>query len=150
MLFQGKVEVVVESDREVRTVSIAMRIPSVLKLRQYVQFQRKKNLIRFSRINIFIRDQYRCQYCGDRFSRPCLTLDHIVPVVQGGPKSWENIVTACKPCNQRKGGRTPQQAAMKLVHNPSQPTWLPSTQIQMAIAVTPDPWKPYLDEPNIE
>lgn len=150
MLFQGKVEVVEETDREVRTVSLSIRIPSVLRLRHYIHSAHKKNLIRFSRINIFIRDQYRCQYCGERFSKSHLTLDHIVPVVQGGAKNWENIVSACKPCNQQKGGRTPQQANMRLFRKPTRPQWLPTTQIQMSIAVTPEPWKPYLDEPILE
>src|SRR4051812_33770053 len=100
LLFQGKVEVIEDSDKEIRTVRITMKIPAVLRLLTYVPLSRRKQIIRFSRANIFLRDQNVCQYCGQQFSKTHLTLDHVVPVVQAGKKSWENIVTACKPCNQ--------------------------------------------------
>ena len=151
LLFQGKVEVVEESDREVRTVRLTIRVPAVLRLLSYVPLTRKKQIVRFSRINVFLRDQYSCQYCGNRFAKHQLTLDHVIPIVQGGQKSWENIVTACKPCNQRKGGRTPSQANMKLTRRPKQPFWLPATSFSFGISVTPERWKIYLkssDERN--
>src|SRR5262245_29430931 len=107
LLFQGKVEVIEESDREVRTVRFTIKVPAVLRLLQYVPLARKKQLVRFSRTNIFLRDSNVCQYCGGKFNKSYLTLDHVIPIVQGGRKCWENIVTACKPCNQKKGGRTP-------------------------------------------
>ncbi len=144
LLFQGKVEVIEESDQEVRTVRFTMKIPAVLRLLSYVPLARKKEIVRFSRINIFIRDHSQCQYCGERFARSHLTLDHMIPIVQGGKKCWENIVTACKPCNQRKGGRTPLQASMQLIRKPKQPNWLPITSLQMGIARTPERWKIYL------
>lgn len=144
LLFQGKVEVIEESEQEVRTVRLTIRIPAVLRLLQYVPLKKKKQLVRFSRMNIFLRDDHVCQYCGNRFNRTQLTLDHVIPIVQGGKKSWENIVTACKPCNQRKGGRTPQQAHMHLVRKPKQPVWLPATSLQFGVARTPERWKIYL------
>jgi 5-methylcytosine-specific restriction endonuclease McrA len=144
LLFQGKVEVVEESDREIRTVRFTIKAPAVLRLLQYVPLSRKKQLIRFSRANIFVRDQNVCQYCGGKFNRTHLTLDHVIPIVQGGKKSWENIVTACKPCNQRKGGRTPAQAGMQLIKKPKCPTWLPTATVHMGATVTPDRWKIYL------
>lgn len=144
LLFQGKVEVVEESDHEIHTVRISMRVPAVLRLLKYVPLKTKKQVVRFSRANIFIRDHHACQYCGNRFSRTNLTLDHVIPIVQGGKKSWENIVTACKPCNQRKGGRTPQQAGLVLIRKPSKPTWLPTTTLEMGVSVTPESWKIYL------
>lgn len=152
LLFQGKVEVIEESDHEVRTVRLTIKVPAVLRLLSYVPLTRKKNLVRFSRLNIFLRDNYICQYCGGKFQKAALTLDHVIPIVQGGNKSWENIVTACKPCNQKKGGRTPAQAAMHLIRKPKQPTWLPSAHFQVGISRAPDRWKVYfrLDRPNPE
>jgi 5-methylcytosine-specific restriction endonuclease McrA len=144
LLFQGKVEVVEESEQEVRTVRLTIRVPAVLRLLQYVPITRKKNIVRFSRANIFLRDHHRCQYCGGKFSKNQLTLDHVIPIVQGGRKCWENIVTACKPCNQRKGGRTPQQAHMNLVRKPRQPNWLPMANLTLGIARAPERWKIYL------
>jgi 5-methylcytosine-specific restriction endonuclease McrA len=144
LLFQGKVEVVEESDQEIRTVRLTIKVPAVLRLLHYVPLTRKKNIVRFSRANIFLRDNHVCQYCNRHFSRNHLTLDHVTPIVQGGRKCWENIVTACKTCNQKKGGRTPQQANMHLVRTPKQPHWLPSANLQLGIHKTPERWSIYL------
>jgi 5-methylcytosine-specific restriction endonuclease McrA len=144
LLFQGKVEVVEESDHEIHTVRLTMKVPAVLRLLSYVPLARKRQIVRFSRINIFLRDNHICQYCGHTFARHQLTLDHVIPIVQGGRKCWENIVTACKPCNQRKGGRTPTQASMKLIRKPKQPNWLPTANLHLGITKTPERWKIYL------
>lgn len=144
LLFQGKVEVVEESEHEVRTVRFTIKVPAVLRLLTYVPLAKKKEIVRFSRMNIFLRDNNCCQYCGKSFSKVHLTLDHVVPIVQGGKKCWENIVTACKPCNQVKGGRTPSQAGMRLIRKPRQPTWLPATSLQFGVSRTPERWKIYL------
>ncbi|MBC7691286.1 MAG: HNH endonuclease [Methylotenera sp.] len=144
LLFQGKVEVVEESDQEIRTVRFTMKVPAVLRLLTYVPLNRKKEIVRFSRTNIFVRDNQKCQYCSHKFPKTQLTLDHVIPVVQGGAKSWENIVTACKPCNQRKGGRTPAQANMTLRGKPKRPAWLPSSSLSLGVSVAPDRWKLYL------
>jgi 5-methylcytosine-specific restriction endonuclease McrA len=144
LLFQGKVEVVEESEQEVRTVRFTIKVPAVLRLLTYVPIAKKREIVRFSRINIFIRDSNACQYCGNRFTKAHLTLDHVIPIVQGGNKCWQNIVTACKPCNQRKGGRTPIQASMKLIRKPKQPHWLPAANLQLGITRTPERWKIYL------
>jgi len=144
LLFQGKVEVVEESDHEIRTVRLTIKVPAVLRLLHYVPLKKKKQIVRFSRSNIFVRDHSTCQYCGGKFNKAHLTLDHVIPIVQGGKKCWENIVTACKPCNQRKGGRTPSQANLQLIRKPRRPSWLPSATVQMGVAVTPERWKIYL------
>ena len=144
LLFQGKVEVVEESDQEVHTVRLTIKVPAVLRLLTYVPIARKKQIVRFSRLNIFLRDNHCCQYCGESFSRATLTLDHVIPIVQGGQTNWHNIVTACKPCNQKKGGRTPTQAGMRLIRKPRQPQWLPTASLQMGITKTPERWKIYL------
>lgn len=144
LLFQGKVEVIEESDHEVRTVRLTIKVPAVLRLISYVPLGRKRHIVRFSRTNIFLRDHHTCQYCGKQFSKAHLTLDHVIPIVQKGQKSWENIVTACKSCNQSKGGRTPSQAGIQLVRKPKQPVWLPITSLSLGFARTPESWKFYL------
>lgn len=144
LMFQGKVEVLQESESEVRSVRITIKIPAVLRLLKYVPMGRKHRLVRFSRANVFIRDNHTCQYCGRKYSRFHLTLDHIVPVVRGGPKTWENIVTCCKNCNQKKGGQTPQEASMKLIRKPVEPKWLPKNEFSIGIKFVPEKWLPYL------
>jgi 5-methylcytosine-specific restriction endonuclease McrA len=144
LLFQGKVEVIEESEREIRTVSFTIKIPAVLRLLNFVPLKNKKELVRFSRSNVFLRDQYRCQYCNKKPNASLLTLDHVIPIVQGGEKSWKNIVTACKPCNQKKGGRTPQEAKMKLIRPPQCPQWLPASHLSFKLAISPERWKFYL------
>ena len=144
LLFQGKVEVIEESDKEIRTVRLTIKIPAVLRLIKYVPLATKRQIVRFSRANIFVRDHYVCQYCGDKFNKSQLTLDHVTPIVQGGRKCWENIVTACKPCNQKKGGRTPSQANMHLIGKPRRPSWLPAANLQLGVTITPERWKIYL------
>ncbi|MDR3606597.1 MAG: HNH endonuclease [Oligoflexia bacterium] len=144
LLFQGKVEVVEESEKEIRTVRLTMKVPAVLRLLTYVPLTKKRHIVRFSRANIFLRDNHVCQYCNQQFHRNHLTLDHVIPIVQGGKKSWENIVTACKPCNQRKGGRTPAQAGMQLHRKPKQPNWLPTANFQLGLTQTPERWRIYL------
>lgn len=148
LLFQGKVEVIEESDQEIHSVRLSIKVPAVLRLLQYVPLTRKKQLLRFSRANIFLRDHHRCQYCGHTHGKNQLTLDHVIPIVQGGKKSWDNIVTACKTCNQKKGGRTPQQAGMQLIRIPKQPHWLPTLTLQMNIQKTPERWKIYFRVQN--
>lgn len=144
LLVSEKVEVLEEYDRVIRTVSVTFRLPAVLRLRRFVPVVRKRNIIRFSRTNIFIRDQHTCQYCGRRRGANELTLDHVVPVVQGGTKSWENIVSACIQCNQKKGGRTPHEAGMRLITRPQAPSWLPATALRYDLQSAPDHWKVYL------
>ena len=147
LLFQGKVDVIEEHETQVHTVRYTFKLPSILKLRNFVKTY-AQSYIRFSRENIYIRDAHKCQYCGERFSAKNLTLDHVIPVVQGGEKSWENIVTACMSCNQKKGGRTPQQAGLKLLKKPSMPQWLPTVQVRFAFAQAPTSWKLYLSLTN--
>src|SRR3954464_5492148 len=79
LLFQGKVEVVEESEQEVRTVRFTIKVPAVLRLIHYVPLKKKKHIVRFSRANIFLRDNHVCQYCGREFGKSQLTLDHVTP-----------------------------------------------------------------------
>ena len=121
LLFNGKVEVVKESDRVVRTVSKTFRVPAVIRLLKFIR-QIYRREVPFSRKNILIRDSFSCQYCGQDHSSAELTLDHIIPKVQGGKNDWTNVVACCRSCNVHKGGRTPRQAGMSLVNKPFKPT----------------------------
>ncbi len=143
LLFQGKVEVIEEHDAVVHTVRFTFKLPSILRLNHFVK-TRSQSYIRFSRENIYIRDEYFCQYCEEKFPAKKLTLDHVIPAVQGGKKNWTNIVTACIQCNQNKGGRTPTQAGMKLAKKPTIPTWLPKVQVRFTFSQAPDSWRAYL------
>ena len=88
-------------------------------------FHRERMKVAFNRSNIFIRDNYTCQYCGEVFRRPELNLDHVVPRQQGGRTNWTNIVCSCYECNTRKANRTPAQANMKLLKIPKEPKQVP-------------------------
>ena len=100
----------------VRSAREVFQLPSVIALKKYINIDFLKPVC--SRKNIILRDENTCQYCGKEFSSDDLTMDHIVPKAKGGKKSWKNIVTACKPCNQKKGSRTPEQAGMRLLRVP--------------------------------
>ena len=96
------------------------------------------------RFEIFKRDSFTCQYCGDKFSTKNLTLDHVVPVSKDGPKSWTNVVAACRECNQKKANRTPDTARMPLLKEPTVPSWLPTTDLEFRAGNIPHAWIQYL------
>lgn len=115
-VFQDRVDVVQTYDKVVRSPSIEFQLPSVVSLKQYVDQDRPPA---FTRFNLFLRDSFSCQYCGTASD---LTFDHIIPRSRGGRTTWENIVTACAPCNLRKGGRTPKEADMRPGKPPARPS----------------------------
>ena len=125
MLCQGKVEVVSEYDREVRSVSVTFKLPSVIRLLRYITIKRRIDYVPFSRANIYA------------------TFDHVVPVSQGGKKNWENIVTSCISCNRRKGGRTPAQADMRVIRLPSRPSRSPVVRLTFGLRDAPENWRDY-------
>ena len=143
LLFAGKVEVIDEYDHEVHSVTFSIKLPSICKLVKYVRVK-NRNRVKFSRANIYARDDYKCQYCGKRFPTEDLTFDHVIPAARDGKKTWENIVTACFRCNHKKGGRTPAQARMALVRLPTEPRWLPAYHITFRINSPPEAWRDYL------
>ena len=142
LIVKGTVDVLEEYDETVSSPSVTMQLPAVVRLRRPVSTHKKG--VKFSRINVFTRDNFTCSYCGTRKGMKDLNYDHVVPRIQGGKTVWENIVTSCYPCNDRKAGRTPQQAKMKLLHQPFKPKTLPMTQPMLGLRVIPDLWKPYL------
>jgi 5-methylcytosine-specific restriction endonuclease McrA len=121
MLFTGKVEVLKESNRIVRTVSRTFRVPAVIRLIKFIR-QIYRREVPFSRKNILVRDGFLCQYCGREHQSSELTVDHVIPKVQGGANHWTNVVACCRSCNMKKGGQTPRQAGMHLVRQPFKPT----------------------------
>jgi 5-methylcytosine-specific restriction endonuclease McrA len=141
---QGKVEVISTYDhREIRAPSFSFKLPSVIRLLRYIKIKRHLDYVPFSRANIYARDEHTCQYCGDQFAKEDLTFDHVLPVAQGGRKDWENIVTCCIPCNRRKGGRTPEEAGMRLVRVPKRPDKAPALRIRIGLKNAPETWRDY-------
>jgi 5-methylcytosine-specific restriction endonuclease McrA len=141
---QGKCEVVAEHDREVRAVSFSFKLPSIVRLLRFVRVRGKREHVPFTRANIYRRDDYTCAYCSETFDSEDLTFDHVIPAAQGGPKSWENIITACVPCNRRKGARTPEEAGMVLRRSPRRPIPSPIFRVSLGIQKTPESWRDYL------
>jgi 5-methylcytosine-specific restriction endonuclease McrA len=129
-------------DDAVGAVGCRIRVPRILVLQAYDRLPRMR--VRFSRHNIFRRDDHSCQYCGFNGPRSDLNLDHVIPKSQGGKTHWENVVASCIPCNSRKGGRTPEQAGMRLRKRPKRPTW---TELARPRRFRPQyrEWVPFLD-----
>lgn len=137
-----KVEVIAEYDEHhIRSASTEFKMPSIVRLLNYVR--RTRLSIRFSRQNVYARDSHECQYCGARPAVGELTFDHVVPRSRGGKTSWDNIVTCCATCNNRKGSRTPKQAGMKLKKPPVKPKSYKNFTISVSHLDTPTPWLDY-------
>lgn len=126
----------------IRTVNFDIAVPRVIRLLCYDRIPSKS--VKFNRRNLFARDNNHCQYCGKKFSPSELSLDHIIPRSLGGNTSWENIVCACMKCNIKKGGRTPAQAGMKLVHMPEKPRRNPVIHVHLNHERYSS-WKQFLD-----
>jgi 5-methylcytosine-specific restriction endonuclease McrA len=117
LVFCGKAEVLENSRGELHSVSLVFPIPSVIRLVYMVKRPRRQR--KLTKLEVFNRDQYTCQYCGRQAKE--LTLDHVIPRRRDGEHAWENVVSACKICNRHKGGRTPAEAGMKLLCQPCIP-----------------------------
>jgi 5-methylcytosine-specific restriction endonuclease McrA len=118
-------------------------LPSVIRLIGYRRVP--EHMAKLTKKNFYLRDHYRCQYCGRRFDAADLTLDHVFPKSRGGKATWENLVTACMECNQRKNDKTPVEAGMVLLHPPKRLTIHTSKQIMRRIGLDEDPeWGRYL------
>jgi 5-methylcytosine-specific restriction endonuclease McrA len=118
-VFLDRVNIVSVYDRMVHSPSLAMRLPSVIALKEFVPQERRPA---FTRFNVFLRDGFCCQYCGEGFLAFDLTFDHIVPRSRGGHTSWKNVVTACQSCNLLKGSRLPREARMFPRRHPIEPS----------------------------
>jgi 5-methylcytosine-specific restriction endonuclease McrA len=113
----------------IRSVNFELQAPRVIRLLSYDKVPRQT--LRFNRRNLFARDGNHCQYCGKVFPTSELSLDHVMPRSRGGEMSWENVVCACVACNVRKGGRTPQEAHMKLIRPPVKPKRSPLLSVKL-------------------
>lgn len=139
LLILGKAELIEKSDgRLLHSVSMTMPFPSVVRLSIFVRLPYKKIIL--SRKNILRRDNHRCQYCG-RGDVP-LTVDHIIPKARGGEDTWENLVSACVACNNKKGDRTPDEVFMPLLRKIMRPNHV--TFIRHFVGTLDERWKPYL------
>jgi 5-methylcytosine-specific restriction endonuclease McrA len=130
------------NDEMVGLVNRVIKVPRVILLIAYDRVPKRR--VRFSRYNIFARDKNTCQYCGRRFARSELNLDHVIPRSQGGTSTWENVVCSCHLCNRQKGGRTPAQARLRLIAHPKRPAWTPPLNISLHEVMRKE-WAPFLD-----
>jgi len=128
-------------DEAIHTPSRRIRVPRVIVLVAHAMLPRVR--VRFSRFNVYARDDSTCQYCGRRLPRSELNLDHVVPRSRGGRTSWENVVCSCVACNLRKGGRTPGEAGMDLLRSPLRPRWNPLFRSAARRALYQQ-WMPFL------
>jgi 5-methylcytosine-specific restriction endonuclease McrA len=127
----------------VQTTRFTIAVPKIIRLLGYDRLP--KEHVKLNRRNIYARDGNRCQYCGGRFSTKELTLDHVIPRVQGGDNSWMNLVCACVKCNARKGGRTPAQASLRLIRKPYKPKRNPAITVRLG-SPKYQSWKAFLDD----
>lgn len=127
----------------IRTIRYPIQVPRVVRLLAYEKIPRHS--LRFNRRNLFARDSYRCQYCGVQYPASQLSVDHVIPRSRGGLTSWENVVCCCLRCNSRKGGRTPQEARMRLVRSPSKPRHHPLLADKLKNPRY-EPWRAFLPE----
>ena len=139
LVFKGKAEVIEELDEPLRSATVTFPRPHVIRLVQYVRVPRTLQR-KISRRALFARDGWRCMYCGEPGGK--LTLDHVVPRSRGGDSVWENVVTACAPCNLRKGDRLLEETHMHLPRPPRAPS--PVLFISLALHRVPDAWLRYL------
>jgi 5-methylcytosine-specific restriction endonuclease McrA len=140
LIFQGKAEMLENGVGSIRTISETVELPSVIRLAQMVRRPRRQR--KMTRYEIFNRDRYTCQYCGEQSRH--LTLDHVVPRYRGGQHTWENVVSACVACNRHKAGRTPKEANMKLVRQPGPPSGGTFFNLPYHYLNRHDEWQKYL------
>lgn len=141
LLLKDKAEMVEATRARLRAEKLTMPVPSVIRLVAYVRLPHHMALP-VSRRTILARDNFTCQYCGDTPGRAQLTIDHVLPTSRGGPNDWDNVVTACLACNQRKGNRTPEEAGMPLLAKPSRPRYVALVLVRQGRAS--ESWMKYM------
>lgn len=131
-----------DDDDTLPIVGGTLRVPRVLHLDRYDRTPRVT--VRLTRRNLMFRDSHQCQYCGKSPPLRELNIDHVLPRSRGGVDSWENLVTACRVCNLRKGWKTPEEANMRLARRPFRPKWSMTAQILLGAAMQYREWEPFL------
>ena len=144
LLYQGKAEMLENGTGFIHSANYAFSVPSVIRLACMIKYRRHER--KLTRLEVFHRDRYTCQYCGKETRQ--LTLDHVIPRHRGGQHTWENVVSACISCNRRKAGKTPHKAEMELIRRPSPPRsnipfYIPYHYLQTQIE-----WQKYLPSEN--
>jgi 5-methylcytosine-specific restriction endonuclease McrA len=142
LVYLHKVDVLVQYDEEIRSPSTSIRCPAVARLRGKVA--KRQRAVKFSRLNVYLRDGFACSYCGEKLPLHKLTYDHVVPRARGGRTSWDNIVTACRACNSKKANRTPAEAGLALRQSPHRPQSLPLALPLIDLSTAPVEWREFL------
>lgn len=141
LIYSKKAIAVENYDETISSPSVTWQVPAVVQLAKPPPGNKKG--IKFSKVNIFTRDGGKCSYCGVKKPMKEMNYDHVVPRRLGGKTEWGNIVLSCYFCNEAKGGRTPEQAGMKLLNLPYRPTKLPMTYVVFDKKTIPSIWEPY-------
>ena len=142
LLYQGKAEMLENGSGFIHSADNAFPVPSVIRVAYLIKRPRPER--KLTRLEIFHRDQYTCHYCGKETRQ--LTLDHVIPRYLNGEHTWENVVSACIPCNRRKADRTPEQAGMKLLRPPGRPRGNMSFYIPYYYQQAQKEWQKYLPQ----
>ncbi|MBM3381510.1 MAG: HNH endonuclease [Betaproteobacteria bacterium] len=149
LMYTDRASAVIDSPRIIRSVSNAYTVPWILRLHNCSPRHRRCSSPRFSRQNVYLRDGFRCQYCNWAGSLVNLTMDHLIPLARGGKTSWDNIVTACKSCNLRKGSRTIEELGLRLPRLPERPQFNGTSLFALRYGLNrlniPEPWVGYVD-----
>jgi 5-methylcytosine-specific restriction endonuclease McrA len=140
LLLRGRAEAVSDERITVASAAETLAVPQVLRLKIYAHVPRRRTPL-WTRRGVFERDDFTCAYCGRRYAARDLTVDHLIPVSQGGASTWGNTVAACPRCNQRKADRTPHEAGMKLLVEPK----APRTSYLVASGDVPAAWKVWIE-----
>lgn len=140
LILNGKASLVMNGRGEIHTVSAAYPRPSIIRLEKMVK--RPRPSVRLTKREVLRRDDYTCQYCGQHSLH--LTIDHVIPRRLGGNHSWQNLVAACPACNHHKGGRTVDQAQMRLLRLPAEP---PTSALYLFARHLPNnnEWAPFIE-----
>jgi len=142
LIYRGKAEMLENGTGFIHTASDVFSVPSVIRLACMIK--RPRPLPKLTRVEVFNRDRYTCQYCGKETRQ--LTLDHVIPRYLGGEHTWGNVVSACVSCNRRKAGRTPEQAGMRLLRSPSPPRGNFFLNIPYYYLQAQEQWQKYLPQ----